>query len=326
MSDAPKVVFHPTKPYEPPSRFWRGAHRQLLMAEWIKNKRTPALPWRSEKLSLGEGQGFVRMFRLMPATPIKGVLVAFHGLGGTADGPNLRRFARTAAYRGYVVVSVEMLGAGGAGPIPRLYTAADTGVFDAAAAIPGLRLPGLPLLFCGVSLGGGMLLRWLGLRGDDAPIDGVLTLSPIGHLPSSAEALARFGNRFYDRRFASLYASRLGAVVGDSRAPFDARRHKTMRALDEDFASFWAEHPDAASYYEFASAHRTAGRIARPTLIIASADDPFAPPGPLTSHYGGLPNVDLRMSRFGSHVAFLDRRNGGLEPVFPELLLDPLER
>lgn len=326
MSDAPNVVFRTTPPYEPPSRFWRGAHRQLLMAEWIKEKRTPALPWREEALSLGAGRGAVRMFRLEPTGPVRGVLVAFHGLGGTADGPNLRRFARTAAARGYAVVSVEMLGAGGPGPFPRLYTAADTDVFDAAAGIPGLRRPGLPLLFCGVSLGGGMLLRWLGLRGDEAPIDAVLTLSPIGHLPSSAEALGRFANRFYDRRFAALYAARLGDVASGSRAPFDARRHKTMRDLDEDFASFWAEQADARSYYEYASAHRTAERIRRPALIIASADDPFAPPEPLVRHYGGLANVDLRLSRFGSHVAFLARRAGALEPVFPELLLDPLER
>jgi predicted alpha/beta-fold hydrolase len=265
------------------------------------------------------------VFRIDPPGEPRGAIAVFHGLGGTADGPNVRRFAAAAVARGFRVWAPEQLGAGGVERSPRLYTAADVEVFDRVARDPEFAVPGRPTLFAAFSLGAGMMLRWLGLRGADAPVDGALALSPIGHLPESARALRKTGNRLYDFRFAALYARRLAFATTAGRAPYDPRRHRTMRALDEDFASYWAGYPDAATYYEASSAHRTAERIARPLLIVSAEDDPFAPPESLRRYYGTSPFVSLRLSRHGSHVAFLGRRDGRLEPLFPELLLDPLD-
>lgn len=326
MTFVPRPVrYRTTSAYEPPSDFWKGAHRQILCAEWIKASRTPAVPWKETRLALPDGEA-VRRFVLEPDRPVRGAITVFHGLGGVADGANLRRFAQEAARRGYRAASVEMRGAGGKDEVRRLYTAADLDVFDAAAAVPDFAAAPGPRLFAGFSLGGGMMLRWLGIRGGDAHVDGALALCPTGHLPASAAALSRAPNFLYDLRFAALYGRRLRHLgLRAARAPHGRLRHATMRRLDEDFASFWAGQPDARSYYEEASAHRHASRIARPTLLVAAADDPFVPPDSLVRYFGALPQVDLRLSPHGGHVAFLDRVEGRLTPAYPRLLLDPLD-
>ncbi|HYC76131.1 MAG TPA: hypothetical protein VEI02_00765, partial [Planctomycetota bacterium] len=82
---------------------------------------------------------------------------------------------------------------------------------------------------------------------------------------------------------------------------------------------------DVDAYYAMASAHHVADRIARPTLILAALDDPLAPAAPVREVYGAHARVDLRMTTHGSHLAFLERRNGTWRSGFAERLLDGLE-
>jgi uncharacterized protein len=322
--EAKKVRFVPTSGYEPPSPFWKGPHRQLLVAEWIKAFRTPALAWRKTTFSI-PGVATSRAFVLDPTTPAKGTLAIFHGLGGVADGANLRRLAAEGAARGFRSISFEMPGAGADVPVERLYTAADVGIFDGAARFLEAEAAPRPFVFAALSLAGGMLLRWLGLLGAANPADAAIALCPTAHLPSSADALSRFDRRLYDLRFAFLYGRRVRRGLSSAgRRAHGWWRHRSMRRLDEDFASLWAGAPSAVAYYDAASAHHVARSIARPTLIVASKDDPFVPYAPLVEHFGSAPFVDLRLSDHGAHVAFLAREGGELKPSFPKLLLDPV--
>jgi predicted alpha/beta-fold hydrolase len=253
-------------------------------------------------------------------------LLLVHGLGGAADSPNTVRLARAACARGWRAVSVDLRGAGGALPQARLYTAADVDEIDAActhAAVAGARGPRIAV---GISLGGGILARWLALRGEGAPCDAAVALAPTAHLPSCAEALSRLRHRFYDWTFAREVGRRIRAVApGSGRRAFAAMRHFTMRRLDGDLAALACGQPDAARYWEFASAHHHVAGLRRPLMIVASADDPFVPIGPLRTSFGASPRVDFRESRHGGHLAFLEWRAGRLDSALPDLLLDPLE-
>jgi uncharacterized protein len=321
--DGGPLRFAATPSYRPPSAFWEGPYRQIWAAEWIKARRTPSMAWRRTSITLSDGTQTLAL-AADPAGAPRGIIAAFHGLGSTADGPNLRRFAAEGIRRGWRVLSVGLKGSGG-GPCARLYTAADLDAFDATAASGEFRRTAGRRLFAGFSLSGGMLLRWLGLRGAAAAVDGALALCPTAHLPSASAALERPGHFLYDWRFALLYGRRLREVGAEGRRPHDRWRHRTVRRLDDDFAAPWAGATDADAYYDLASAHHASRGIAKPTLIVAAEDDPFVPPAPLVEHFGSLPAVDLRLSRHGAHVAFLVRRNGRLEPSFPELLLAPLD-
>jgi predicted alpha/beta-fold hydrolase len=298
----------------------------MIASEWLVRRQRLALVPTELHVSL-DGGGWTRLVVVDPPEPPRGVLVIVHGLGGAAGSPNTLRLAAAAAARGWRAVAVDMRGAGGSRAQPRMYTAADLDELDAALRHPVVAEAAGPKIAVGLSLGGGILLRWLGIRSDRAPVDAALAFSPTGHLPSCAEALSRLRHRFYDWSFARSLGRRVREVAPASgRRPHAFLRHWTMRRLDDDFAAFTCGLPSARRYWDHASAHHHVGGIARPVLIIAAADDPFVPIGPLTEHFGALPGVELGVFRHGAHLSFLERVDGRLVSRFPEMLLTPLEK
>jgi uncharacterized protein len=317
--------FGPTRAYEPRPALLRNAYVQLHLSEWLLKRAKPAAAPAEAVLALGDGAR-TRLLVFDPPDRPRGVLLFVHGLGGAADSPNTVRLADAARARGWRAAAVDMRGAGGRDRQSRLYTAADAEELDAACAHEAVASVAGPKIAVGISLGGGILARWLGLRGAAAPVDAAVALSPTAHLPSCAEALSRLRHRLYDWRFASALGARIRAVApGCGRRPHARLRHFTMRRLDADFAALACGQPDAERYWEHASAHHHLGGLRRPLLVIAACDDPFVPLEPLRAHCGALPGVDFRTFRHGGHLAFLEWKGGRLESALPDLLLEPLE-
>jgi predicted alpha/beta-fold hydrolase len=317
--------FGPARAYEARSAFLRNAYVQLHVAEWLARRSKPGVAPSQVDLAIGAG-GRTRLLVFDPPHRPRGVLVFVHGLGGAADSPNTLRLANAARARGWRAASVDMRGAGGAERQPRLYTAADADELDAAFAHEAVAGVSGPRIAVGISLGGGILVRWLGLRGGSAPVDAAVALSPTAHLPSCAEALSLLKHRFYDWSFARALGRRIREVApAFGRRPHGRLRHFTMRRLDGDFAAVVCGQPDAASYWDHASAHHHLAGVSRPLLILAACDDPFVPIAPLRAHLGSLPGVDFRAYPHGGHLSFLEWRGGGIASALPELLLDALE-
>jgi predicted alpha/beta-fold hydrolase len=312
-------------PYEPASGFLKNPHFQMIVSEWSLRRRAPAVVGTTVELVLGDG-ATTRLLVVDPPGRPRGALLLVHGLGGAADSPNMRGIAQAAVGRGWRAVSVDMRGAGGSRPQPRLYTAADLDELDLAARHPAVAEAPGPKIAVGLSLGGGILLRWLGIRGADVPVEAAVALAPTGHLPSCAEALGRLRHRVYDWVFARSLGRRIRSVASASgRRSHGYVKHFTMRRLDSDFASLACGQPDAEGYWEHASAHHHVAGIARPVLIIAAGDDPFVPVEPLRRHFGSVPRVDLRVFPHGGHLSFIDRVDGRLRSRLPDLMLSPLE-
>jgi uncharacterized protein len=326
MGEAVASPFGAARSYDPRPAILRSAYVQLHLSEWlVRSTQADAAPSRIE-LSLGGGAR-TRLLVFEPDGRPRGTLIVVHGLGGAADSPNTLRLANAARARRWRVATLDMRGAGGSSSQPRMYTAADCEELDAALAHDAVAsVPG-PKVAVGISLGGGILVRWLGMRGRAAPVDAAVALSPTAHLPSCAEALSRLRHRLYDWRFASALGRRIRAVApACGRRNHQRFRHFTMRRLDDDFAAMACGQPDAARYWEHASAHHHAAGLGKPLLILAASDDPFVPVAPLRQYFAARPGVDFREFRHGSHLSFLEWKDGRLVSALPELLLDPLER
>ncbi len=318
-------IFSPTPSYEPPGRLWRNAHVQTVAAEWIGRRQARIEPTAEDLLHHADGTAS-RIIRYEPNGIPRGAVMVVHGLAGSADSPTTMRFAMEGQARAWRIVSVDLRGAGGTRSMPRIYTAADVDELDAAARHPFIAdCPG-PRVALGLSLGGGVVMRWLGLRGESAPVDCAVVAAPAAHLPSCAQALARSRHTLYDFHFAVKLGRRVRAVAaGSGRRPHAFWRHRSVRRLDDDFAASINGHPHAAAYYEASSAHHHGKSIARPTLVFASDDDPFVPIGPLVAHFGSLPAVEIRRSKHGGHLAFMGRRAGRLASLLPGLVFDALD-
>lgn len=132
----------------------------------------------------------------------------------------------------------------------------------------------------GISLGGNVMLKWLGEQGDSAPeqIRAAIAISTPYDLARSSKAIDSGFSRLYQwnflrslRRKAREKLSQHGGIC-DEKA-LDSLR--TMWEFDDRFTAPLHGFRDAADYYAQSSSIAFLRRIRRPTLLLSAQDDPF---------------------------------------------------
>src|SRR4051812_10823786 len=152
---------------------------------------------RLERLSTPDGDAVHLYHHDVPNATRR--LFLLHGLEGSAQSHYVGGFASLASARGW---SMTLLVFRGCGPefnsAPRLYHSGET--TDLAHAIEAtLRTTADTLLLAGVSLGGNVLLKFLGERGSD--LDSRCVAAAAVSVPYDLEA----GSRYLQRGFARVY-------------------------------------------------------------------------------------------------------------------------
>ncbi len=199
---------------------------------------------------------------------------------------------------------------------PRLYHSGET--TDVAFAIDRIisEYPDTPLLLAGVSLGGNVLLKYLGERGTSAPpaIVGAAALSVPYDLERSARRISTGFSRIYDRFFLrSLRRKALAKLVQypglfSSEALEEAG---SVIAFDDAVTAPVHGFASAHDYYSRSSSLGFIGRISVPTLLLSAIDDPFLPSEVLDEvREIAAKNAHLRVdfSKHGGHVGFVGGR------------------
>ena len=244
-----------------------------------------------------------------PEAPIA---VLIHGLGGSHLSPYVVRMTARLVGRGWRVVRADMRGFGQSAWTCRRHTHAGQGE-DVAAILDDLtgRYPGAPLAVVGYSLGGNMVLRYLAEAGAAHPsrlITGVAVCPPID-LTACAANIRRFRNRLYDASFTNNLWRMVRArrkAVADLHDREMTRRPRALAEFDDWYTAPLHGFRDAADYYDQASSGPHLGRIAAPTLIVASADDPIIP-FPMFDRWPVPESVTLVTTEKGGHVGWLGR-------------------
>lgn len=200
---------------------------------------------------------------------------------------------------------------------PRFYHSGETGDFDFVARMLSARLRDKNLLAFGASLGGNVLLKWLGEHPGQTLVKAAAALSVPYDLGAGADHLqsSRAG-RFYVSRFLATLKPKCERPEIAARIDVEAmRRAKTFREFDDAATAPLHGFRDAADYYEQSSSIHWVGRITTPTLAMNAQDDPFVPPDVLPRvKAAASPAVDFRTTPTGGHVGFI----GGALPWSPE--------
>jgi hypothetical protein len=212
--------------------------------------------------------------------------------------------------------------------LARGYHSGETEDFNFVLRQLRAREPSVPLAVVGFSLGGNVLLKWLGEQGGAAPVATAVAVSVPFDLRGCAVAIGRGFSRVYQARL--LRAMRSAARIKFSRieAPF------ALPPLDElrDFVAYDAAmtaplHGFASvdDYYDRCSSRQFLRRIEVPTLVIHALDDPFMSPDVVPTEAELSPQVRLELSAQGGHVGFVAATAGGgprywLEKRIPEHL------
>ena len=199
---------------------------------------------------------------------------------------------------------------------PRLYHSGDTGDVDFIAR----RLAGAELrasiLALGVSVGGNVLLKWLGENPGQRAVGAAATISVPYDLAAGARHLTGAMGRFYTGRFLRTLkekARHLAERFPELRGSIDldaALRAREFWAFDDAATAPVHGFANAAEYYERCSSIRFVGRIDTPTLCVSAADDPFLPRRILDELRSiASPSVEIVVTRHGGHVGFVIGRD-----------------
>jgi hypothetical protein len=273
------------------------------------------LPVRIERWETPDGD-FIDLHRLA-AAPGRPRLFLLHGLEGTIRSHYVSGLFGEALRRDWSADLLIFRGCG-AEPnrLPRFYHSGETG--DLAFALSRLlnEESDAPIILAGVSLGGNVLLKFLGERGTDLPraVRGAATISVPYDLERGARHLSRGFSRIYDRHFVSSLRQKARAKLARFPGLFDGaalERATTIYEFDDVVTAPVHGFADAHDYYSRSSSIHWLRSIARPTLLLSSFDDPFLPPDVLDqvrSRARENANLVLEFTRGGGHVGFIAGR------------------
>jgi uncharacterized protein len=244
-------------------------------------------------------------------------LLILHGLEGGTRSHYVGGFFAEAARRGWAASLLLFRGCGSRpSTASRFYHSGDTS--DLAAVVDRLARESedSPLLLSGVSLGGNVLLKYVGERSATLSprVRAVAAISVPFDLERSARHIGRGISRVYDRHFLRSLRRKAEAKLRQYPELFDASALRAARSIFEfDDAVTAPVHGfrDARDYYRQSSAIRWIPRISVPTLLLSATDDPFLPREVLDDvRVVAASNnaLTVEFTETGGHVGFIGGR------------------
>ena len=296
-------------------------------AWWLRNRHAqtiyPSLPWagaphnkvRREYLELPDGDTTVVDWMAEgpdfdSETPI---LIILHGLEGSANSPYARMLLKVAANHEWRAAVLHFRDCGDyRNRLPRRYHAGETD--DIRFFLESIRAGGHegPMFAAGYSLGGNVLLKYLGENGASTPLDAAAAVSVPLDLHDSAEALSKGFSKVYQNLLIKRMKKAVRRKFDPHTAAFDWQRTMaahTFAELDDVLTAPLHGFSGKDEYYDRCSSMGYLNEITCPTLIINSTDDPFMTSGSIPQLEKISATVQVELAKAGGHVGFI---SGGL--------------
>ena len=302
-----------------------GGHLQTIYARALG--RSYEVQYRRERWETPDGD-FIDLDWLDGAADGVNLLVLFHGLEGFSQSHYALSLMSAAAKRGWRGVVPHFRGCSGeANRMLRSYHSGDSREIDWILRRIKNANPRRQIYVAGVSLGGNMLLKWLGEEGDQASavIKRAAAVSAPLDLGVAAAALDRGLNRLlYTSHFLKFLRPKALAKIAAHGLTIDAgavRASLTFREFDDVFTAPINGFRDADDYWTRCSSKLWLKEIKVPTLIINACNDPFLPSAALPAAGDGADSVTLEFPRTGGHVGFVSGRFPGSLDWLPRRIL-----
>jgi predicted alpha/beta-fold hydrolase len=291
-----------------------------LQTVWGQLARSRALVgFERERLSTPDGDTLILDHVAGPSDGPR--LLILHGLEGSSYSVYAQGMAALASARGARVTVLNFRSCARdpndvrrwlPNDRPRLYHSGETTDLDHVVRTLAAREPDAPLVAVGVSLGGNVLLKWLGEHAGEPLLRAAATISVPYDLDAGARHLTSRTGRIYVRNFLGTLLAKADDLV--RRFPELANRIDVERAArarsfhDYDDAATAPLHgfASAVEYYARSSSIHFVSRITTPTLCVSAADDPFLPRAVLELvARRASRSVELRVTATGGHVGFV---------------------
>jgi hypothetical protein len=245
------------------------------------------------------------------------LLIGLHGLEGSARRPYIKGMAQFFNQRGWDAVGLNFRSCSGEpNRLLRSYHIGETGdlsfVITHALATGRYRY----IALVGFSLGGNVLLKYLGESPDSLPkeVVGGVAFSVPCDVKSANQQIDRWHNWHYRQRFMDgLNAKmRLKAEMFPDLLQLPERMPRDFQEFDDTFTAPIHGFDSADHYWTSSSSQHYIPTIRKPALLINASDDSFLSPScypyELAEHHRCF---YLEVPSGGGHVGFVTRRNQG---------------
>ena len=301
-----------------PAWWLTNAHAQTLFSPF--RSQEPAVIDKTEQIELPDGDFIELAWSTKDLSPETPIIVILHGLTGGLSSCYVPRFMKAFNQQGWRAVLLHFRGSGPhVNRLPRSYHSGDTADLDFFMRLLNQREPSSKKVVVGISMGGNILLKWLGEKKITKIIDAAVAISVPFVLGRVSDRMNRGLSRMYQKRLLHCLKT------------FFAARSSYFKPVPEPFKKaefcrcFWTfDHEVTAPLNGFSSVHdyyrQSSCRpflpfILVPTLIIHAEDDPFMTKDVIPTA-DELPTlVTLELSKKGGHVGFVASSRLG-RPVY----------
>lgn len=288
-----------------PAPLWGNRHIQTI----VPNLLFPRVPvdLRRERLELPDGDFIDVDWTTGTSGPI---VIVLHGLEGSIRSRyacNIMKRIHEMGFRGALPYFRNCSGEPNRLPIG--YHSGFTQDLEYFSGLLKQREPDTALAAVGYSLGGNVLLKWLGESPHAARLVTGVAVSVPFDLASCSKAIEKGFSRIYMwelmgrlRRHSRLKFSR---VVPPFPLP-DLNSLRTFRQFDDAMTAPLHGFKDAQDYYTRCSSKQFLKNIRQPALVIHAADDPFMGADAVPREDELSPAIRFELSRRGGHVGFVN--------------------
>ena len=320
----------------------KSPHLQTLYPTLFRSK--PAVAFEQERVELDDGDFLDLIWHKRADSP---VVLLIHGLEGCIGSHYAGNMLVALHQAGFSAVLLHLRGCGyEANRLPETYHSGKTG--DLRLIIDYLQdTDRLPVAAVGISLGGNLLLKYLGEAQGNSPLQTGIAISVPFQLKACGSKLERGFSRIYSHyllnRIKRSYQNKFSnphekisprkhrSRFADSHRKIpspltvDLRKIKTLWEVDNVITAPLNGFAGADDYYQQCSSFGFLSAIRTPTLILHAADDPFVPEDCIPSDRDMSDYVTLELSGAGGHVGFIRSLDGKLDYWLESRVCDYLQ-
>ena len=259
------------------------------------------------------------------------LVILLHGLAGSSQSSYIKGLQYALWAQGFRSAALNFRGCSGEyNRSARCYHSGETEDIHFLYQTLRRREPDVPFAAVGFSLGGNVLLKWLGEQGDQLSLFAAIAVSVPFVLSACATKLDNGFSRLYREKLLSelkdhvLAKQRHLQQLGNFQ---EAGRIERLGDLS-DIQSFW-QYDDRVvaklhgfdnvqDYYQRSSSRQFLKSIAVTTFLIQAIDDPFMTAAVLPDLNELSSSIQLEVTQGGGHVGFV----AGATPFKPDYWLD----
>ena len=286
---------------------WIGADLQTLRNFLLPQPKIQSRAV-SIKLPMSDGDILIASLNAPPDPPKRPLIILVHGLTGSENSFNIISATNYLVKKSWRVLRLNLRGATPTRPLAKgHYHAGKTEDLREALNQLPLQLLNNGVILIGHSLGGNLILKFLGEDQRDEKILGGVAISSPLMLRDACRQMMKSRNFFYHRHI-------LRAMKEEALAPGAELSRSQVRAItsarsiydfDHSFIAPLFGYKDADDYYYNNSSGRFLAGINKPTLIIHALDDPWIPPRTyLEMQWDLYPTIETKITKSGGHLGF----------------------